>query len=223
MFKYTKCLSEFLFMCPPYLPAPPASPPHPPPPPSPLFLSNALAQENERTTLPPLPALFLQDEQIVDLGHHPEETKKDAPIPIPKISTVSTFHKDYRPYFKAPPTYLKWRYSLRSDFHIEYDLDAEDALWLDKYNAGQMRLAPDKLELLIWKLEYLNREATDRSLDRIGATPTEKNGMVAAATTDYLNATDAVALLNAQTGLRDKVRRNRLDHPGKRRFDPISR
>lgn len=49
-------------------------------------------------------------------------------------------------------TYLRWRQNLRSEFHIEYDLDAEDSRWLDEYNGGQQRLSADKMELMMWKV-----------------------------------------------------------------------
>lgn len=55
------------------------------------------------------------------------------------------------------------------------------------------------------QLEYLNRDATDRALDKMGATPTDRNGPAAARTVEHLSVHEAVAHLVAVTGLRDKV------------------
>ena len=52
---------------------------------------------------------------------------------------------------------------------IEYDLDEEDAEWLDGLNRGQDRLPPRRMELLMWRLEVANAEATDRALAAAGA------------------------------------------------------
>lgn len=35
---------------------------------------------------------------------------------------------------------------------VEYDLDKEDEAWLEEFNAGQPRIAPSKLETMLWVL-----------------------------------------------------------------------
>ena len=51
---------------------------------------------------------------------------------------------------------------------IEYDLDEEDQEWLDGLNRGQDRLPARRMELLMWRLELANAEATDRALAAAG-------------------------------------------------------
>lgn len=139
-------------------------------------------------------------------GCTPKEKKKEPPIPVPKIGVVPTYSKDYRADHRPPPTRIRWRPGLgRSELHVPYDLDAADSAWLAAYNAGQVRLSADKMELVMWKLETLNREATDRALDKAGAGPTERSSQAAAATTDHFPPPEAVAALVAHTGLRDRV------------------
>jgi hypothetical protein len=51
---------------------------------------------------------------------------------------------------------------------VEYDLDNDDEDWLEKYNQGQSRLASEKLERMLWKLEVSCADATDRVLTTAG-------------------------------------------------------
>ena len=51
---------------------------------------------------------------------------------------------------------------------IEYDLDAEDEAWLEAFNRGQRRLPQRRFELLLWRLETANAEATDAALAAAG-------------------------------------------------------
>ena len=51
---------------------------------------------------------------------------------------------------------------------IEYDLDAEDERWLEAFNRGQRRLPQRRFELLLWRLETANAEATDAALAAAG-------------------------------------------------------
>lgn len=54
------------------------------------------------------------------------------------------------------------------DRFIEYDLDKEDEAWLEAFNRGQDRLPARRMELLMWRLECANAEATDRALAAAG-------------------------------------------------------
>ena len=54
------------------------------------------------------------------------------------------------------------------DHAIEYDLSPEDKAWLADFNQGQNRLAPRRLELLLWQLEVCNSAATDQALVAAG-------------------------------------------------------
>ena len=51
---------------------------------------------------------------------------------------------------------------------IEYDLDAEDEAWLEAFNRGQRRLPQRRFDLLLWRLETANAEATDAALAAAG-------------------------------------------------------
>ena len=51
---------------------------------------------------------------------------------------------------------------------IEYDLDVEDVKWLEAFNRGQQRLPQRRFELLLWRLEVANAEATDAALAAAG-------------------------------------------------------
>jgi len=140
------------------------------------------------------------------ISHIDPHAKADMkPIPIPQVLDVPTYAKDYRPDFHPPKTYLRWRQNQRSEYHVDYDLDEEDSRWVDAFNGGQQRLSKDKMELMMWKLELMNAAATERILDKNGATPTEKNSAASAAMTEHLSAHEAIGSLTVQTGLRDKV------------------
>lgn len=47
---------------------------------------------------------------------------------------------------------------------MDYDLAEEDRQWLDAFNMGQERLPYRRLELLLWRLDTANAEATDTIL-----------------------------------------------------------
>lgn len=51
---------------------------------------------------------------------------------------------------------------------IEYDLDPEDENWLEAFNRGQQRLPVRRFELLLWRLEVANADATDAALAAAG-------------------------------------------------------
>lgn len=51
---------------------------------------------------------------------------------------------------------------------VEYDLDASDREWLEKFNKGQDRLPARRFELLIWRLELINAEVNERQTAATG-------------------------------------------------------
>ena len=44
---------------------------------------------------------------------------------------------------------------------VDYDLDEQDRQWLAAFNRGQERLPYRRMELLLWRLDTANAEATD--------------------------------------------------------------
>ena len=56
----------------------------------------------------------------------------------------------------------------KDDNFVEYDLDARDKEWLEKFNGGQDKLPARRFELLIWRLELINAEANERHTTATG-------------------------------------------------------
>ena len=85
-------------------------------------------------------------------------------IPIPGITKVPTYDLDYLPAFRERNTYLRGKGGTGYDDPtlVEYDLDTEDEGWLAEFNGEQERLAPEKFEGMLWRLDVANAEATDK-------------------------------------------------------------
>lgn len=49
----------------------------------------------------------------------------------------------------------------QEDDEVDYDLDEQDRQWLAAFNRGQERLPYRRMELLLWRLDTANAEATD--------------------------------------------------------------
>ena len=101
-----------------------------------------------------------------------EEHKKpkEIDIPIPPVTHVPTYNTDYLPLHTVGLTYLRVPGKAESEKeYAEYDLDGSDEAFLSDLNHdGQDRLSDKKLEMLLWKLETSNAEATERSLSQAG-------------------------------------------------------
>ncbi|CAG9465303.1 unnamed protein product [Pedinophyceae sp. YPF-701] len=132
---------------------------------------------------------------------------KVVEIPVPAIRQVPTYEGDYKPTFRPPRTYLRRRGvgGFRSEIYINYDLDAQDVEWLDKFNAGQNRLAPDKMEAMMFRLEMLNKRMTEDALLMAGASLTERQSHQACAITSHLTDDIAIGALVEAMGLRPVV------------------
>jgi len=86
-------------------------------------------------------------------------------IPTPITLTVNTYALDYLPTFNEGNTYIRGKGGLGYDdpTFVEYDLDSEDFRWLCHINTdGQERLSAEKMEMMLWKLDLANAEATDK-------------------------------------------------------------
>ncbi|KAL8161004.1 hypothetical protein V2J09_012493, partial [Rumex salicifolius] len=107
--------------------------------------------------------LRLAAEAEIEVHHAP--TKKTASdIPTPEFVYVDTYERDYSRTFGQPSSYIRAR-GARSEIgeFVEYDLDNEDEDWLEQINKDKKILAPEKLEILIFKLEVLDYKARERA------------------------------------------------------------
>lgn len=103
-----------------------------------------------------------------------ESDKPIIQIPIPPVNLVPTYNTDYLPVHTVGITYQKApsRVEVQDKEWQEYDLDADDIDFLHDINQGsQNRLSDKQMEILIWKLETMNADATERSLAQAGARP----------------------------------------------------
>lgn len=62
-------------------------------------------------------------------------------------------------------------FGYKDEHFIEYDLDAADEDWLEKFNDGQDKLSARRFELLLWRLELINAEANERHTTAAGRLP----------------------------------------------------
>ncbi len=56
----------------------------------------------------------------------------------------------------------------RDENFVEYDMDSDDAAWLEGINSDQDRLPPVRFELMIWRLETANAASIDRFFNVAG-------------------------------------------------------
>ncbi|KAL5972286.1 hypothetical protein ACLOJK_041539 [Asimina triloba] len=99
-----------------------------------------------------------------DEVHH-TPTKKSAPeIPIPQFVVVDSYERDYSRTFGQPTSYLRAR-GARAEIgeFVEYDLDNEDEDWLEEFNRERKIIAPEKLEVILFKLEVLDHKTRERA------------------------------------------------------------
>uniref|UniRef100_A0A0D9XC24 Enhancer of polycomb-like protein n=1 Tax=Leersia perrieri TaxID=77586 RepID=A0A0D9XC24_9ORYZ len=96
---------------------------------------------------------------------NPAPTKKNAQeIPTPKFDAVDTYERDYTRTFVQQNSYIRGR-GVRAEIgeFVEYDLDNEDEDWLEDFNNEWKNLNPEMLEVLLFKLEFLDHKARERA------------------------------------------------------------
>lgn len=96
---------------------------------------------------------------------NPTPTKKNIQeIPTPQFDAVDTYERDYTRTFAQPTCYIRGR-GARAEIgeFVEYDLDNEDEDWLEDFNNERKNLNPEKLEVLLFKLEILDHKARERA------------------------------------------------------------
>ncbi|KAL5230300.1 hypothetical protein ABZP36_029076 [Zizania latifolia] len=112
---------------------------------------------------PPLP-WHSAPESVADGEAHPTSSKKNGQeIPTPQYDDVDTYERDYTRTFAQPTSYIRGRARAEIGEFVEYDLDNEDEDWLEDYNNERKNLNPEKLEVLLFKLETLDHKARERA------------------------------------------------------------
>jgi len=94
-----------------------------------------------------------------------KQAKGGREIPTPITLTVDSYVLDYLPSFHENNTYIRGKggSGYEDPTFVDYDLDHEDFEWLATMNGdGQQRLSPEKFEMMLWKLDLINAEATDK-------------------------------------------------------------
>lgn len=138
-----------------------------------------------------------------------QHSKGVREIPTPITLNVDTYSLDYLPTFYKRNTYIRGKGGSGFDdpTFVEYDLDSEDLAWLGSINNdGQERLSPEKLEMMLWKLDLANAEATDKVFSFQGSAVAERRSAQACATTDHLQKQDALQMLEEYCPARDSFR-----------------
>ncbi|KAK3132415.1 hypothetical protein QOZ80_6AG0521120 [Eleusine coracana subsp. coracana] len=97
-------------------------------------------------------------------GNQPSNKKNIQEIPTPQFDNVDTYERDYTRTFAQPTCYIRGR-GARAEIgeFVEYDLDNEDEDWLEDFNNERKNLNPEKLEVLLFKLEILDHKARERA------------------------------------------------------------
>lgn len=170
-------------------------------------------------------AVDLQPKQAIQEPHQPGKE-----IPIPGVTIVPTYAIDYLPTFRERNTYIRGKGGdgYHDPTYVEYDLDSEDERWLEEFNGDQERLSVHKFEMMLWKLDVHNAEATDRVLTLSGCQPAERYTHFACSTTDNLTKEEALQMLEERCPTRESIatvvydywmaKRLRLDRPLLRRL-----
>lgn len=138
-----------------------------------------------------------------------QHSKGVREIPTPITLDVDTYSLDYLPTFYKRNTYIRGKGGIgfEDPTFVEYDLDSDDFTWLNSINDdGQERLSPEKLEMMLWKLDLANAEATDKVFSFQGSAAAERRSAQACATTDHLQKQDALQMLEEFCPARDSIR-----------------
>ncbi|URD90080.1 Sodium hydrogen exchanger [Musa troglodytarum] len=96
--------------------------------------------------------------------HQTPSKASSQEIPTPQFSVVDTYERDYTPTFTQTASYIRGRgaWAEIGEF-VEYDLDNEDADWLEEFNYEGKTLTPEKFETILFKLEVMDHKARERA------------------------------------------------------------
>eukprot|EP01025_Chloroclados_australasicus_P044792 TRINITY_DN4880_c1_g2_i10.p1 TRINITY_DN4880_c1_g2~~TRINITY_DN4880_c1_g2_i10.p1 ORF type:complete len:517 (-),score=58.25 TRINITY_DN4880_c1_g2_i10:783-2228(-) len=133
--------------------------------------------------------------------------RKSRNIPIPKVKELPNYEREHLPLYHPPDTYVKSVLVPGEPVFVEYDIDQQDEEWLNKYNCGTFndKLSPQMFEEVMWRLESMCAEATDKSLAACGAGYMERHTAAALSTTEHLDKEAAVQYLSETMSLRTKI------------------
>jgi enhancer of polycomb-like protein len=149
-----------------------------------------------------------------------KHAKGGREIPTPITLAVESYALDYLPTFNKRNTYIRGKggSGFADPTFVEYDLDEEDFKWLATVNHdGQERISPEKLEMMLWKLDVMNADATDKVFSFQGSAVAERRSAQACATTDHLQKQDALQLLEECCPSRDTIRESVYEYWKKKR------
>eukprot|EP00884_Botryococcus_braunii_P014681 jgi/Botrbrau1/23213/Bobra.0041s0057.1 len=134
------------------------------------------------------------------------KAKGGKEIPIPHVNDVVGYKIEYLPSFRGPTTYVRSGGLAHEERQVEYDMDPDDEVWLEKLNGDQMRLSEQRFELLMDTLERANAAATDRIMTSQGATQAEKQTPAAVAAIENLWKQEALEVMLAAHPVREPIR-----------------
>lgn len=137
-----------------------------------------------------------------------KQAKGGKEIPTPDVRVVPTYSVEYLPVHKEPRVYIRGKAGIgwQEEDEVDYDLDDEDRQWLTAFNRGQDRLPYRRMELLLWKLDTANAEATDSAFLSAGASIAERTSPAACATTDHMSREQAMEALTQVAAVRQPVK-----------------
>ncbi|KAL3160983.1 hypothetical protein ABBQ38_009373 [Trebouxia sp. C0009 RCD-2024] len=137
-----------------------------------------------------------------------KQAKGGKEIPIPDVRMVSSYSVEYLPVHKEPRVYIRGKAGVgwHEEDEVDYDLDEQDRQWLIAFNKGQERLPYRRMELLLWRLDTANAEATDSAFASAGASIAERTSPAACATTDHMSREQAMEALTQVAAARQPVK-----------------
>ncbi|DBA94861.1 TPA: hypothetical protein ACH3X1_002399 [Trebouxia sp. C0004] len=137
-----------------------------------------------------------------------KQAKGGKEIPTPDVRVVPTYSVEYLPVHKEPRVYIRGKAGVgwQEEDEVDYDLDDPDRQWLAAFNRGQERLPYRRMELLLWRLDTANAEATDSAFLSAGASVAERTSPAACATTDHMSREQAMEALTQVAAARQPVK-----------------
>ncbi|KAJ3693235.1 hypothetical protein LUZ60_008715 [Juncus effusus] len=111
-----------------------------------------------------IPRSVFKPEPEPETPKAPSKKLNVSEIPTPQFDEVESYERDYSRTFGQPNSYIRSGGArVEVGEFVEYDLDNEDEDWLEEINGERKSLSPEKLEVLLFKLEVLDHRARERA------------------------------------------------------------